>query len=288
MINYEYEDGLILLKQQRENLGQIMESLNQIKPRLKATENYLEIHLINYLFQLSSIEVLARGTRIFPTIEGEFIDLSSFYVLTRAVIENYFTIHYLYFEPSNDFELSKFRYWIYHIHGLNIRQNLLNEIPPNSEDYIKIQNEKIVLQDYISELEKNTVFLALDHKKQKALRKGRPPRDISYTQLISKSYFGTSMFKHTWEHLCNFAHTESVSIIQLNTIFTKPESLQNTPSLIRLYVFGIIMLTSSLFVNLNKRFPEVNAKYETLSAEFRLKNEVWFKISQSDIDESAI
>ena len=90
-------------------------------------------------------------------------------------------IHYLYFEPGDDAELAEFRYWVYHIHGLNIRQSLLNEIPPNSEDHVKIQGEKIVLQDYIHELEKNSVFLAWDPQKQKSLRKNRSPRDVWYT-----------------------------------------------------------------------------------------------------------
>lgn len=279
---FDYTEGLNLLKQQRENLGTITENLYHAQVQVKPTEEYLETHMTNYFFQLHSFEILINGSKVFPNTDKKFIDLSSVSILTRALIENYFSMHYLYFEPMDNFDLAKFRCLLYNIHGLNIRQEMQIEMPPNPADREKLVKEKEMMDLYTNELMANKVFKDLRPEKQKQLLKKNPARDLSLTQLVSKPYFTSQQFRQTWEYLCNYAHSECVSAMQLKTIYTNPQIFDATPSLVRQPLFSVIMMNSSLFTYLNKRFKASEIIYNGFTETFKKSNEFWFQVSQDE------
>lgn len=277
---FNYSDGLKLLREQKEYFGKVVEHLHYAKIQITDTEEFLETHLTNYYFQLSSLALLISGTKVFSDNENKYFDLSSIFVLVRALIENYFCIHYLYFEPMNDEDLARYRFYLYNIHGLNIRQQMQKEMTPHPADKVKLQKEKLLLDKYIDLLKANSYFRKLHEKKQKQLLKDKPARDVSLTALVSKEYFKGDMFKQTWELLSNYAHTDYISALQLKMIFHNPTLLNQTPSLLRQPLFSIIMLNASMFFNLNKRFKAAEIIYEGLPTIFKKNNKMWFDISQ--------
>lgn len=279
---YDYASGVILLGFQKEFLSRTLDHLFKSKAQTYLTEQYQEAQITSYIFQISTIETLAKGTEIIPNSKKLLFDFASIYTLIRTTIESYFALHYLYFELNNETQRDEavFRYLLYNIHGLNIRHELQKVMTPLPEKKLALEKEKEILNDYIKDIQKNSYFLQLHPKKQKQILKDMPARDVSTTQLLSKPYFKINDFKQTWEHLCNYAHSDFISALQLKHIFSNPSLLNGASHLIVQPMYAIIMLNASMFNNLSKRYIEAKQFYDSLPENFRKMNDFYYYSSQ--------
>jgi hypothetical protein len=161
-----------------------------------------------------------------PSKAIELSGLSSIDVLVRASIEAFLTFHYVFYSPKND-EEKNYKYWAYRLAGHMERKN----IPILSPEYKqKIDEDNNAIIDFSTKLASNSSFNSLASRQRNRTLKGGWRllnwKDIALDANLSK------MIAHYYGHLCGFAHSSSLSVLQIAQAHQKHEQkLLITPSI---------------------------------------------------------
>lgn len=264
--NFNYTDGdrQIIKNDISEMLDVLGYLLNILVERntVKETYKYPIGTLINkFVIHIYNIITLMDGTVIksnYLKFEKNIFDISSIYILTRSVIENYLTFFYLYVQPSNDQEIF-FRYQLFELAGLNSRQRFNAE----HDEHVRLKEEE---KERILELENtvynHTLFLKLNKRTRDNLMGRKSARIFSWTALFNEADLNINLFKPGWMLYSEFAHSEYVSQIQLNGYLTEELSSKKSCDLTSNILLSIV---SVLIIDLTQIFEDVEERFNSLN-----------------------
>jgi len=195
---------------------------------------------------------LCRETNIpdFPSTAVRFIDLASIDVLARAAFEVFLTFHYVFFAPKTRDE-QDYRYWLYRVAGFAERQQL----PVSTEEHRqKLADEKRKLDDLLNKLYSNPLFNSLSEKQKRQVLKGEW-RQKSWHDIAIDAGFSEMLASHMYRHLSGYAHSGSLSILQIKESLLKKEQSQ----LIEASMITITIATASLIREYSELFPKAKS-----------------------------
>lgn len=172
-------------------------------------------------FVSSSLENILHGTVHGRHTANVYImhDLPSIYTLGRAQLEAYLTFFYLYVQPQTEDE-SKLRYWLYVVHSLTVRQTAdITMLAPEMQQRYQEEKQRIDLyKDYIRN---NSVYQSYTPSNQGRLITGTTAKETGWAKLIDAANLKTIGVK-TYDLYANHAHSEYMSLIQLQAYLTAP------------------------------------------------------------------
>lgn len=174
---------------------------------------------------------LSHGTNVqdIPSFKFSFIDSASIDVLTRATMETFLVFHYVFFAPQTK-EEKDYRYWAYKAAGITERQS----IPIITEETRRtLDNDRLVLDKLRDKLKSNAVFQNLTEKQKTRFFAGKKPslwrwkpdvkKVLSWQEIATDAGFSEMLASHMYRHLSGYAHSSSMSILQINQAYENKE-----------------------------------------------------------------
>ncbi|MCK4385887.1 MAG: hypothetical protein KAW16_09565 [candidate division Zixibacteria bacterium] len=224
---------------------------------------------------------LSRGTIIkdLPSVEVNFFDAASINVLARAAVEAFLTFHYI-FGASISQEERDFRFYSWQLGGLKERQKSLPRVQISEQEVKNIlgndqrglkesrkflpsvqileqeakrvlANDQKCIQNYERILKNNRVFLNLKKEKQKNILNGYW-RTLSWREIALNAKLSITHAEHFYRYLCGYAHSSSLSTLQLsqaNTKGTQLVLLGATTNVLKIAMSNFIFEYCKLFPN---------------------------------------
>ena len=234
-------------------------------------------------FHSASAFYLARSTTIndFPSTQVSFFDPASIDVLARAIIESFLTFHYV-FGSSVSKEESDFRFYLWLLGGLKERQNFPCDLPESKK---VLANEQKLIQNYEQILRNNKVFLNLTKRQQnKILVEGRfakigykdgKLKTLSWREIALDAKLSETHAEHFYRYLCGYAHSSSLSTLQLSQANTRETQLALFAG-----TMGVIKIAMSNFIfEYCKLFPKSVLELNK-NAEAQMAAEDWVRVGQ--------
>lgn len=256
----------------------IIQSIYDSKPELGTGEVFIETLSIKLLLASKSILKLSKGDTISGIEENtkiEIIDRSSIYILTRALLENFLTLEYLFFNDLSR-EEQIFRYNLWRISGFMSRQDLSENMQPHLKE--KLEREKKEIEELKITVKKSKFYATLNDNHIWKLNRFGLPRIISWDNLIKQSHLKDSLFRKVYKLYSNYAHSEFISAIQLN------ENNQNKTDKFNQET-TITSLSNTRMINcvsislLKDKFQCTETNYNDLSEELKYSIEFWKNFS---------
>ncbi|CAN5615935.1 hypothetical protein BH10BAC2_BH10BAC2_06360 [soil metagenome] len=258
MSNIEYTEKILA------KIDALIVLNNSIKKELDNDVIFFWIDPIisKFTFHTSSFLQLFAGTKI--KIEGKdlrIFDEPSVLVLFRIILENYLTFYYI-FCDSTSREEKEFRVNIWKYCGLKQR----NEFDVEQEELKRKQaNEFIELTTIKEKMICSPYFKTLKKDEQNSILKGVKPRLYSWTKIMEVSGIRKKLFKNIYGYKSNYAHSEFISILQLNSSVYGFNSLAKEHYTLLL----IHMLVSKFIDDLCNLFPSAKGYCEGLNDSFQ-------------------
>lgn len=107
----------------------------------------------------------------------------------------------------------------YRLGGILERKNL----PATSEKFKqKLIEDKRAIEAVIKNLEANKIFKGLPEKQKKDILKGKW-RPLHWSEIATDAKLDSLIASHGYRHLCGFAHSSSLSVLQIKQAFRKGE-----------------------------------------------------------------
>ncbi len=169
------------------------------------------LHAISCLY-------LNRGTSV-PELEADFLDAASMYSLARTTMESFLVFHYVFAGAQTD-EERELRYLSWVLAGLFERQELPAILP---EGQAKQQYEREVIQRIQQRLQSNSQFGKLSPKQQQALLHGKKWRRRTWREIACDAGLSELHAKHAYGYLCSYAHSGSLSVMQVSQAKTRTD-----------------------------------------------------------------
>lgn len=257
--------------------GDIIQSIYETKPQLGKGEVYLETLIIKLIFASKSALQLSKGSEMstlkHPKI-SETIDRSSLYVLTRSIMEAFLTLEYLYF---NDLERDEqiFRYNLWRTSGFMTRQNFSENL--NKEFAEKLERERKEIEQLKIEIKKSPYYKTLKKQEWKLDRFGLP-RILSWSNLISESKLKSDLFSKVYSLYSNYAHSEFISVIQINEGKLGIQDQFNVSTTIT-SLSNIRMINCVCIMLLKEKFECTNEAFQKLDEHLIFTIEFWNKFA---------
>lgn len=254
----------------------IIQSIYDSQPTLDIGEVYIETLTIKLLFASKSTLGLSRGINI-SGIDADnkvqIIDISSIFILTRAVLENFLTLEYLFFNKLTR-EEQTFRYNLWRISGFMSRQNNDENLQPHLKE--KLEREKKEIQTLRNTLKNSPFYSSLNKQHIWKLTGYGLPRVISWDNLIKQSRLKSTLFTKLYKLYSNYAHSEFISAIQLNE--NKPQKTNKFNEETTITSLNNLRIINCVSISLLKdKFQCTKEAYESLSEELRFTIEFWNK-----------
>jgi hypothetical protein len=256
----------------------ILQSIYEMKPKLAEGEVFIETLIMKIIFASKSILDLSQGSD-FITLKGdkklEIIDTPSIYILTRSIMEAFLTLEYLFF---NDLETEErlYRYNLWRVSGFMSRQNHVGQLEKKNAE--KLEREKKLITELKVKIKKSKYFSSLKKQQIWKLDKYGLPRLISWLDLLKESRLKSRFFENTYKLYSNYAHSEYISMIQINEgSLSKfaPFNISTTETSIN----NVRMINCLTVLLLKDRFDCTGLAYNKLSEELRFTIEFWEKIA---------
>lgn len=162
--------------------------------------------------QLCSARVLLN-TSEFVTHDGQrfpFIDHSSVTILSRASIETYIVIHWIF--QSEDLALRKFRHTAWKLGGLMDRLDLH---PSTDKARAKIAETNTQASELLTQIDGSPYLKQYTPKQARKLLKGDWRVDWSWTEEAVRAGFNKKYFENVYGHFCGYAHSSYISSMQI-------------------------------------------------------------------------
>lgn len=195
-------------------------------------ERLLDAHNLanKFIGHALTILYLSHGTIIqdLPSFKKLiFPDSASINVLTRTAMEAFLVFHYVFFKPDTP-EEKNYRYWAYKAAGLAERQNFPTI---TKEGRQMLDNDKIELDELRNKLESNKVFRALKDSPKRQIFEGKGKwrwepgckRHISWREIAIHAGFSRMLANHIYGHLSGYAHSGSLSVLQMRQALENKE-----------------------------------------------------------------
>lgn len=259
----------------------VVQSLYETKPKLGIGEVYQETLLIKIIFTSRSILELSKGIEfgiLNRKEKSEIIDRSSIYILTRSIIESFLTLEYLYFNNLSR-EEQIFRYNLWRISGFMSRQDFKKV--KNEKFVSKIKKEKAEIEKLKRVIKKSPFYSKLKKQDLWKLDKYGLPRLMSWSSLLKQSVLRNNLFDKVYKLYSNYAHSEFISMIQLNEgKLSKYDAFNIDTTISTLNIVRVLNCVAlSMFIN---KYEFANKKYQEMDESLRFIIEFWNKFGIKD------
>ena len=198
---------------------ELIQSIYDSKPELREGEVFIETLSIKILLATKSIIELGKGTQVSALTKEskvKLLDFPSINILTRSIIEAFLTMEYLFYN-NLDVKERNFRFYIWQISGYKSRQSFFEKRRGLKKDITeKLKTELSEIERLLSMIEKSPYYAKMDKQSLWKLDKYGLPRLVSWQKLIEQSILKTSMFETSYKLYSNYAHSEFISLIQMN------------------------------------------------------------------------
>jgi hypothetical protein len=251
-----------------------IDTLHSEKMECPIWQPYLATHLFKFsLLNSSLIKEFEGVTFNRPDNNGEYktYNVSALYLLSRATIETFLLVNYLYFNYKDESQ-GIFRYFLYEWSGLKTRQNYIATHP---ETIAKKASEKTTIEDLENGIKLNTYFLSLpDYKRKNIINSGRA-KEISWKEIVSESGLEQSSHFSNWEFYSNYAHCEQIEAMQLKELFQSQQKINDN---VYHTLNCTIIYEAILILNLKNKYKQFEEIYDAQSLSLKTKIEFWSKI----------
>lgn len=223
---------------------------------------------VKLFMHLASIFYLTSGTKI-PGLAGidiDFIDHPSIKVITRAAVETYLALHYLFVSPDSPQE-REFRYKIWELSGLWERQRFMVTAPQNK---MKLAREKVQVDRLKTKIETHPLYQKLDKEERRKALRGEWKLKRQWVDLAKLAGFNETHFNLLYRYLCSSAHTDSLSAIQIEAASDKQVQYDLAVTCLKV---GLLLMSELVFA-FTKLFPETSATLDS-HPNLKLKAESW-------------
>ncbi|MFV5699898.1 hypothetical protein ACM55H_16170 [Flavobacterium sp. ZT3R17] len=235
---------------------------------------YLATHLFKFSLLNSSLIKEFEGISFNrPDNNGEHktYNVSALYLLSRATIETFLLLNYLYFNYKDESQ-GIFRYFLYEWSGLKTRQNYIATHP---DSIAKKASEKTTIDDLENGIKLNTYFLSLpDYKRKNIINSGRA-KEISWKEIVSESGLEQNSHFSNWEFYSNYAHCEQIEAMQLKELFQSPQKINDN---VYHTLNCTIIYEAILILNLKNKYKQFEEIYDAQSLPLKTKIDFWAKI----------
>ncbi len=244
----------------------VSDSIKGIPTGGEKLENYKETFLIKYFDHFISIMYLRKNTyfKFLGKIKS-FYDMSSINVLLRAALETHMLFYYIY-KDCNDPDIIKYRFWNWWREGLITRQKFT---VMDEEDIKKKKKEKKEIDIITKRIINTNHYKSLSDKQKKKINTGKKWVFEPRKDLIIKSGFSNYLGNHIYSFLSGYAHSESMSLMQIAEIPSSDDAKKlNTIMITILFMSFALFMDSfiSLFPNTDFSLSDNNKDLvETLS-----------------------
>lgn len=164
------------------------------------------------------------------------VDFASIFILTRAALESYLTLNYIYISPIDSIE-HEFRALCWDYSGCLER----SKFPTNSKESTKnMQSEAIYMENIRTKIMSHSYFNALDDRPKKRLIEwGEWRLGKSWSKLAINSGMNESFFNNMYKYLCGYSHSSRLSILQIQQI--KNYETQKMQARTAIPILGIVL-----------------------------------------------
>jgi len=208
----------------REDCPKLLNLLGRVLDANKGTATDREWYtegLANKFFDHAFFALyLSQGpnTLNFPSRAVKLSGVASIDVLTRAAFEAFLTFHYVFYTPKI-VEDQNYRYWAYRLAGFMERQ----DIPGYTDEHKqKLLDEKKAIEDFRNKLNSNPIFKRLPQKQKNKVSKGNWKLS-SWSDIAKEAKLSRMLASDMYSHLCGYAHSSSLSVLQIKQAYEKHE-----------------------------------------------------------------
>ena len=236
---------------------------------------YAEGVSMKLLAHTSAAYVLYQGTRLKYDDRSmlNFVDYSSITVLTRAALETFLAFYFIFCDAPTVDE-KRFRFWCWDFAGFIDRQGF----PIFSDEGVQLlEVEAAMLSEAKLKIESHQIFRAMTVKQQKKIiEEGQWRLGLSWSAIAVRAGFERNYFKGIYSHFCGYAHTNRLSIAQIQQA-TNPsiqrELAEASLGFCMVTMANFLFAYASLFPLADQAFKGDSKAYETAL--------VWREISQN-------
>jgi hypothetical protein len=259
--------------------AEILQSIFDSKPKLEIGEVYIETLIMKIIFSSKSLIDLSKGTELNLNkfkVNLEIIDRPSMYILNRSIIECFLTLEYLFFNNLSR-EEQLFRYNLWRISGFVSRQNFKESLQKSFEE--KLLREKKEIEELKVEIKKSKYYSTLKDQDIWKLNTYGLPRVISWSSLLEKSILNKELFESTYKLYSNYAHSEFISIIQINEgSLHKTDEFNLSSVFSTLYISRLINCITIIL--LKEKFECASLAFESIDEKSKYSIEFWNKFGR--------
>jgi len=285
-------------KNRTENLAKLLEdyseyidilidvtnSLSESKVQMPIYKTKIEMLLVKYSLNAKTFLTIVNGTKLNSkhfSKDLRLIDIPSIHIIFRSLYENYLTIFYLFIQEKEDEDIVEYRNLVYEMSSLCKRQT--NPVT-TSENQKKKELEANVIQKLRSAIIDNSEFQKLDSKiKRRILNSANhqvPSKIFTWTKLFDLCKLNKEVFLSSWNLYSNYAHSEYLSIMQLEDMFKNPTSIKP-------FIFhGVraqICLVSHLIIEFSELFSCAKKRFQKQCEKKRTEIILWDKVATGNL-----
>ncbi|MFN3998281.1 hypothetical protein [Algoriphagus sp.] len=256
-----YEEMLYSFVSVQQSLADAKVKLNSRWKDSETLVNKLILHLIALMGLFKGTEIEIKG----KDIKGRCKDISSLYVLLRAILENLLIYNHIFISSINEEEVS-FKYDVWIMSSLIGRQKI--EPISNSAKEIHLE-EKLQIEVLRERIKKSAYFQKITSKQQNELLKRGDSRIFKpWVTLLDEMGFGNVFgIKDAYFIMSNHAHSEAISIMQIND--SKSDSIYERE---KLYCYSVVygmIFISRIFVIQLKKYKISELKFNMLNQDLK-------------------
>ena len=257
---------------------ELIQSIYDSKPKLKEGEVFIETLSIKILLATKSIIELGKGTKVSALTKDsnvKLLDFPSINILTRSIIEAFLTLEYLFFNDLTQ-EERNFRFYVWQISGYQSRQNFFNERGELKENVTeKLKTELSEIKRLKLEIEKSPFFKTIKKQNLYKLDTYGLPRLESWSKLLKQSTLKTSIFGTSYKLYSNYAHSEFISLIQMNGKSTLNKGSKDNNDAILTALRVVKMINCISIVRLKSKFDFASKVFEKYDEETKTTILFW-------------
>ncbi len=257
---------------------ELIQSIYDSKPELGEGEVFIETLSIKILLATKSIIELGKGTKVSALTKDsnvKLLDFPSINILTRSIIEAFLTLEYLFFNDLS-VEERNFRFYIWQISGYKARQGFFNErgiLKENVNE--KLKTELVEIKRLKAIIEQSPFYKNIGKQSLWKLDTFGLPRLVSWIKLIKQSILKTTIFETSYKLYSNYAHSEFISLIQINGRETLNKGSKENDNSVLNSLRVIKMINCIAIVGLKDKFDFASKVFEQYDEETKTTILFW-------------
>ncbi|MDD2763669.1 MAG: DUF5677 domain-containing protein [Opitutaceae bacterium] len=161
---------------------------------------------------LTLLRVVPGSPHFGPVGKYAVWDLSAIVSLCRCLIESYYVLCYLRYEPT-DADQKQFRQWLWEYHEQFERHEMLRTVLPGAQSLPSVKRE---LDGRRVRLEGSPIFKALSTGEQRELIEGKKFKRESAVELSRQAGISEKYYRAQYKYCSTFTHSAPFAISQLD------------------------------------------------------------------------